>query len=361
MSGTVTWVGLDVHARSTHAAAIDVLTGELRRARFDGGSEAVVQWLAGLSGPVRAVYEAGPTGFGLYRAAMAAGIEVAVIAPSKTPRASGDRVKTDRKDAELLARLAMAGQLSPVAVPSEFIEAVRHLARVREQVRRDLMRARHRVSKLMLVHGRVYAEGGTWTTRHRAWLARQQFSEPATELAFADLVAAVDGLTARKAALDERLSRLATDERMWPTVARLRCFRGIDTLTALALHLELGGDWERFGSPRRLFAWLGLTPSLDQSGESARQGAITKTGSVYARRLLVESALHYLRRPTIGVTLQNRQAGQPDHVLQIAWRAQHRLHRLHHRLRERGKPHNVATVAVARELSGFLWAAATAP
>ena len=116
------------------------------------------------------------------------------------------------------------------------------------------------------------------------------------------------------------------------------CFRGIDTLTALALHLELGGDWQRFGSPRPLFAWLGLTPSLEQSGESARQGAITKTGSVYARRLLVESAWHYAREPRIGVTLTSRQHGQPDHVLQIAWRAQHRLHRLHHRLRERGKP-----------------------
>jgi transposase len=242
LSGTVTWVGIDVHARSSHAAAIDVLTGELRRARFDGGSEAVVEWLSALQGPVRVVYEAGPTGFGLYRAARAAGIEVAVIAPSKTPRAAGDRVKTDRKDAELLARLAMAGQLSAVAVPSEFVEAVRHLARVREQVRRDLMRARHRVSKLLLVHGRVYDGGGTWTARHRTWLARQQFSQPAAELAFADLVAAVDGLTARKAALDERLSRLATDERLWPSVARLRCFRGIDTLTALALDLELGGD-----------------------------------------------------------------------------------------------------------------------
>jgi transposase len=132
-------------------------------------------------------------------------------------------------------------------------------------------------------------------------------------------------------------------------------------LTALCLHLELGGEWHRFRSPRRLFAWLGLTPSLDQSGESKSQGSITKTGSVYARRLLVEAAWHYARPPRIGVALRSRQGDQSDHILQIAWRAQHRLHRLHHRLRERGKPHNVATVAVARELAGFLWAAATAP
>jgi transposase len=141
----------------------------------------------------------------------------------------------------------------------------------------------------------------------------------------------------------------------------LRAFRGVDTLTALALHLELGGDWQRFRSPARLASWLGLTPSLEQSGESKSQGKITKTGSAIARRLLVEAAWHYLREPRIGATLQNRQAGQPDHVLQIAWRAQRRLHRTHQRLREREKPGNVTTVAVARELAGFLWAAATAP
>jgi transposase len=361
MNGTMTWVGLDVHARSTHASAIDVVTGELTRARFGAGSEEVVGWLVGLPGPARVVYEAGPTGFALYRAARAAGVEIEVIAPSKTARPSGDRVKNDRKDAELLARLAMAGQLTAVVVPSEFVEAARHLSRTREQVRGDLMSARHRVSKLLLAHGRVYDGTTTWNKTHRIWLGAQRFEQAPTELAFVDLIAAVDGLIARKDALDERLSRLATDERLWPTVARLRCFRGIDTLTALALHLELGGNWQRFSSPRKLFSWLGLTPSLEQSGQSQTQGSITKTGSTYARRLLVEAAWHYRRQPRTGATLANRQAGQPDHVLQIAGRAQHRLHRLHARLRERGKPHNVATVAIARELAGFLWAAATAP
>jgi len=297
----------------------------------------------------------------LFRAARAAGIAIEVIAPSKTERPSGDRVKNDRKDAELLARLAMAGQLTAVAVPPEFVEACRHLSRTREQVRGDLMSARHRVSKLLLAHGRVYDGTTTWNKPHRGWLGGQRFEQAPTELAFIDLLAAVDGLIARKDALDERLSRLATDDRLWPTVARLRCFRGVDTLTALVLHLELGGDWQRFASPRKLFSWLGLTPSLDQSGQSKTQGSITKTGSTYARRLLVEAAWHYARPPRIGATVANRQAGQPDHVLQIAWRAQHRLHRLHTRLRERGKPHNVATVAIARELAGFLWAAATAP
>lgn len=361
MTGTMTWVGLDVHARSTHGAAINTLTGELSRVRFGPGVEPVIGWLGELDGPVRAVYEAGPTGFGLARAAERAGISMQVCAPGKVPRARGDRVKTDRKDAELLARLLLAGQLKTVAVPADWVEACRHLARARENVRRDLGRARHRVSKLLLVEGRVYPEITTWNTKHRQWLARQQFAQPATELAFIDALAAVDGLTARRVALDERLSRIAEDDRLWPTVSRLRAFRGIDTLTALMLHLELAGDWQRFSSPRRLSAWLGLTPTLDQSGQSATYGSITKTGSAIARRLLVEAAWHYARPPRIGVTLRNRQTGQPDHVLQIAWRAQHRLHRVHHDLRQRGKPGNVATVAVARQLSGFLWAAATAP
>jgi transposase len=361
MNGTMTWVGLDVHARSTHAAAIDSLSGELRRARFGPGTEEVVDWLGELAAPLRAAYEAGPTGFGLMRAASAPGIEVQVVAPSKTPRAPGDRVKTDRKDAELLARLLLAGQLKAVTVPPEWLEAIRHLARTREAVRHDLMRARHRVSKLLLVHGRVYPGKTAWNQAHKRWLAQQAFEHEATELAFIDLLAAVDGLYARREVLDERLSRLAQDERLWPTVARLRAFRGIDTLTALMLQLELGGDWRRFSSPRKLSSWLGLTPSLQQSGESESQGSITKTGSGIARRLLVESAWHYAREPRIGATLANRQAGQPDHVLQIAWRAQTRLHRVGKRLRERGKPGNVATVAVARELAGFLWAAATAP
>ena len=360
MPGMVTYAGLDVHARSTHAAAIDVATGELVRVRFGPGVDEPVAWLQSLPGPVRACYEAGPTGFGLYRAAAAAGVAVEVIAPGKTPRGPSDRVKTDRKDAELLARLLLAGSLTPVVVPPVEVEAARELMRSHDACRRDLMTARHRVSKMLLRHGRVYPEFSTWTQAHRRWLAAQQFDEAASELVFADLLAAVDGLSARKEAIAERLSRLAGDDRWWPTVARLRCFKGVDTLTALALHLELGGDWERFTKASALSSWLGLTPSLQQSGESSRQGAITKTGSVFARRLLVESAWHYSRPPRIGATLKNRQQGQPDHVLQIANRAQQRIHRVHHRMRGRGKAHNVTVVACARELSCFLWAAATA-
>ena len=360
MAGTMTWVGLDVHARSTHGAAIDSMTGELTSLRFGPGVEAPVLWLQELRGPVRACYEAGPTGFGLYRAATAAGIAMQVIAPGKTPRGPSDRVKTDRKDAELLARLLLAGSLTRVVVPAPEVEAAREMTRAHDACRRDLMNARHRVSKMLLRHGRVYPKSTTWTVEHRRWLSVQQFDEPASDVVFADLIASVDGLIVRKQAMALQLSELVTDERWWPTVARLRAFRGIDTLTALSIHLELGGDWKRFEKASSLSAWLGLTPSLSQSGESSRQGSITKTGSMLARRLLVESAWHYSRPPRLGATLANRQVGQPEHVLAISNRAQQRLFKVSRQMKARGKPHNVTVVACARQLAGFLWAAATA-
>ena len=359
MIETMTWVGLDVHARSTHAAALDRESGELTRARFGVGTEGVVAWLQTLPQPVYGCYEAGPTGYALYRAARQAGLRVDVIAPSKTPRAAADRVKTDRKDAELLVRLLLAGSLTVVAVPSEGVEAARDLARAREQVRADLARVRHRVSKLLLRYGRIYDGGSTWTQAHRRWLAAQQFDHVPTELAYADALAAIDGLLARRGALDERLSLVAGEADHWPIVARLRCFRGIETLSALALHLEIG-DFARFQRPAQLASWLGLVPSLHQSGERETRGSITKTGSGFARRILVEAAWHYIRQPRIGASLHQRHFGQPDHILQIAWRAQQRLYRVHRRLRERDKPGNVAVVAAARELTCFLWAAAVA-
>ena len=360
MPATMTWVGLDVHARSTHAAAIDSMTGELSRMRFGPGVEGPLAWLGELPGPVRACYEAGPTGFGLYRAAVTAGIAMQVIAPGKTPRGPSDRVKSDRKDAELLARLLLAGSLTRVVVPPAEVEAAREMTRAHDACRRDLMNARHRVSKRLLRHGRVYPKPTAWTVEHRRWLAQQQLDEPASSMVFADLIAAVDGLSSRTAAIAHRLSELASDERWWPTVARLRAFRGIDTLTALSLHLELGADWQRFATAPALAAWLGLTPSLSQSGESSRQGSITKTGSMLARRLLVESAWHYMRAPRLGATLANRQAGQPDHILAISNHAQQRLFKVNRTMKARGKPHNVIAVACARQLTCFLWAAATA-
>jgi len=350
---------MDVHARSTHAAAINLFSGEIERMRFGAGVQAPVAWLSELPGPVHACYEAGPTGYGLYRAAVAAGLRMDVIAPGKTPRGRSDRVKTDRKDAELLARLLLAGQLATVKVPPAEVEAARELTRLHDQCRRDLMSTRQRLSKMLLRHGRVYPEATTWSQKHRHWLGTQHFDEAMSELVYLNLLAQVDALTSRKLQTAAQIAELATDERWWPTVARLRCFRAVDTLTALSIHLELGADWARFEKAQNLGAWLGLTPSLNQSGESKSQGSITKTGSTLARRLLVESALHYGPKPAVGATLKARQDGQPEQVLQIANKAQHRLHHVYHQMKARGKAHHVVTVAVARELSCFLWTAAT--
>jgi transposase len=258
-----------------------------------------------------------------------------------------------------LARLLIAGQLTPVTVSPAGVEAARELTRLHDACRRDLMTVRHRVSKMLLRHGRVYPKPTTCKRDHRRWLAGQRFPEPTSELVYLDLLARVDMLTARKLQLHEQVVQLAGDQRWWPTVARLRAFRAIDTLTALSIHLELGGDWGRFAKPHRLGAWLGLTPALTQSGQSSVSGSITKTGSSLARRLLVEAAWHYGPPPHIGPVLQARQAGQPEQILAISTKAQRRLHRVYQNMKARGKPHGVITVAVARELSCFLWAAAT--
>jgi transposase len=293
----MTWAAIDVHARSTYAASLDVMTGELTRRRFDTRRGGTGRGVAGRApGPVRACYEAGPTGFGLYRAAGAAGIDCQVIAPSKTPRPSGDRNKSDRRDTDLLLRQLMAGALTPAAVPSATLEAARDLARAREQIRADLMRCRHRLSKLVR-HGRVW-DRKAWTQAHRRWLSAQSFEQVNTELAFVDNLAACDGLTARKDALDERLSHIATDPEFWPLVSRLRAFRGIDTLSALILVLEIA-DFTRFQRAVQLGSWLGLVPSREQSGETDRHGSITNTGSRYARRILVEASWHYARPPSV--------------------------------------------------------------
>jgi len=288
-----------------------------------------------------------------------AGVRCEVIAPSKTPRAGGEKVKNDRKDAEHLLRQLMAGALTPITVPTPSAEAARDLARAREQVRGDLMRCRHRLSKLLLRHGRVW-DASTWTQAHLRWLGSQRFDQVNTELAYIDAMSACEGLLARRGALDERLSHVAREDEFWPLVSRLRAFRGIDTLSALIIALEVG-DFHRFDRAVQLGSWLGLVPSRHQSGESDTHGPITKTGSRYARRILVEAAWHYLRTPRIGQKLAARHDGLPDHVLQIAWRAQHRLHRVHRRLRAHKKPPNVVNVACARELACFMWAAATAP
>jgi transposase len=287
------------------------------------------------------------------------GVSCLVCAPGKIPRAAGDRVKTDRRDAEHLVRLLLAGKLHAVRVPGPAEEALRDWVRAREDVRVDLMRARHRVSKLLLRHG-IRFEDRAWTERHARWLATVELEHQAAQATLLDYRGAVDALMHRRAQLEREIA-LAVPASGWaPLVARLRCLRGIDTLSAVGLCCEIG-DFARFARAGQLMSFVGLVPSEDSTGERRRLGSITKTGSGHARRLLVEAAWHYRRPPRKGDVLRRRQAGQPAHVVAISWQAQQRLHRTWQRLdTERGKRRTIVAVAVARELAGFCCAAANA-
>jgi transposase len=350
------WVGLDVHARSVVAGVLDAGSGELRTVKVPPGSAETVAWLRGLPGPVRVAYEAGPTGYVLARACAAAGIVCVIAAPSKIPRAPGDRVKTDRRDAERLARLLRLGELVAVRVPEPHEEAARDLVRAREDVRGDLMRARHRLSKLLLRNGLVY-DASAWTLAHDAWLRRQRLESRPLALTFEECYSAVFQAKARRDALDAAIAELAAEPPFAEIVGRLCCLRGVSTLTALGLTVELG-DWTRF-QPQSLGPFLGLTPSEDSSGQRRRLGSITKTGNTHARRLLVEAAWHQRRDLRPSVTLERRRQGQPAAVRARADQSARRLHARWHALEDRGKRRTIVAVAVARELAGHCWALAT--
>jgi transposase len=354
--GEGSWVGLDVHARSVVAGVLDAGSGELRTLRLPGGYEQTVAWLGQLPAPVRVAYEAGPTGYGLARACAGVGITCTVAAPSRITRAAADKVKTDRRDAERLARLLRLGELVAVRVPEPHEEAARDLVRAREDARGDLMRARHRLSKLLLRHGIVY-DATAWTVAHDRWLRGQTFSSRPFALAFDDYYGAMLQTKTRRDALDQAIAELATEPPFAAIVGRLVCLRGISTLTALGLTVELG-DWTRF-KPESLGPFLGLTPSEDSSGQKRRLGAITKTGNSHARRLLVEAAWHQRRPLRPSVTLEKRRGSQPAAVRARADRSARRLNQRWHALESRGKRRTIVAVAVARELAAHCWALAT--
>ena len=355
MTKARTLVGLDVHATKIVAAVLDAESGELRTFRMNGDAGEAAGFCAGLPRPVRVAYEAGPTGYGLARELAKRGVECVVAAPSKIPRASGDRVKTDVRDAELLVRLLLAGNLHAVRVPGAEEEALRDLVRARESVRVDLMRCRHRLSKLLLRHGIRFDDGPAWTQRHRDWLARVALEWPAAQATLLDCQGAIDALCHRRDALEREVIVLLPGCPWREQVGRLRCLRGVDTLTAVGLCAEVG-DFERFARAEQLMSYVGLVPSESTTGQQRRLGSITKTGSAHARRLLIEAAWHYRPRPRIGKALTDRQNGQPAEAVAIAWSAQQRLHRTWTRLEQRAKRRTIIAVAAARELAGFCWA-----
>ena len=348
-------VGLDVHATKVVAAVLDAETGQLQVFAMSGENARVAEFCAALPRPVRAAYEAGPTGYGLARELVKRGVECVVAAPSKIPRASGDRVKTDRRDAEHLVRLLLAGKLHTVRVPGAEEEALRDLVRARESARMDLMRSRHRLSKLLLRHGIRFEDGNAWTDRHREWLSAIVLEWPAAQTTLLDLRGAIDALTHRRDQLEREIIGLLPSCPWRVQVGRLRCLRGVDTLTAVGLCAEIG-DFERFAKAGQLMSYVGLVPSESTTGQQRRLGQITKTGSGHPRRLLVEAAWHYRPRPRLGKTLTDRQDGQPVKAIAIAWSAQQRLYRTWTRLEARNKRRTLIAVAAARELAGFCWA-----
>jgi len=355
MAKARTVVGLDVHATKIVAAVLDAEAGQLQRFGMSGESTTAAAFCAGLPRPVRVAYEAGPTGYGLARELSRRWVECVVAAPSKIPRASGDRVKTDRRDAEHLVRLLFAGKLHAVRVPGPEEEALRDLVRAREAVRLDLMRSRHRLSKLLLRHGIRFDDGKAWTDRHRQWLATITLPWPAAQATMLDVRGAIDALTHRREQLQREIVGMLPASPWVVQVGRLRCLRGVDTLTAVGLCAEIG-DFERFARAEQLMSYVGLVPCESTTGQQRRLGSITKTGSEHARRLLVEAAWHYRPRPKIGKALGDRQDGQPAHAIAIAWSAQQRLHRTWKRLEQRAKRRTIIAAAAARELAGFAWA-----
>lgn len=351
-----TSIGLDVHARSVVGCGLDGDTGEVFERRLCPDHREVLEWVAGLPAPVAVTYEAGPTGFALARALIGAGIDCVVAAPSKLIRPAGDRVKTDARDAVHLARLLHLGQIVAVTIPSVEQEAARDLVRAREDVRGDLMTARHRLSKLLLRQGIVYSGGKTWIREHERWLRRQRFDSAALQLAYDTAFDAMLATVARRERLDTAIAEMAADSQFTAVVTRLGCLRGVSTLTAFGLAVEIG-DWSRL-TGRSIGAYLGLVPSEYSSGATRTQGGVTKTGNGHARRLLVEAAWHHRGPYRASAVLRRRWDAASPAARARGQAGNRRLHERWMRFDERKKRSVVANAAIARELAGWCWSLA---
>jgi len=355
-----THIGLDVHKETIAVAVLRAGTVECDERVIPNTPEALRKLLSRYPDRslLRTCYEAGPTGYDTQRLITSLGIACDVIAPSLIPRRSGVRVKTDRTDARNLARLHRAGELVAVRVPTPAEEALRDLVRAREDLKNDRRIARQRIRSFLLRYGKRYpAPGSRWSFRFEVWMRALRFDEPASQAAFDHLVGAYFVRDSQLGAVDAQITELALLEPLAEPVARLRAFRGIDTLTAVTLLTETC-DFRRFATAGSYMAFTGLTPSEHSSGASRHQGSITKSGNAHIRRVLVEAAWAYRYAPAVRGKLRARQIGQPPEVVAYSWAAQCRLHGTYRRLAAKKGP-NKAVVAVARELAGFVWGAMT--
>lgn len=358
MENSTTVVGLDVSKEWVAAATLSPRSQrptETMKLAYDGPVIARFVRRVAAKGPVTFVYEAGPCGYDLHRQITALGHRCVVIAPALTPIRPGDRVKTDRRDAEKLARFYRAGELTEIRVPTSEEEAARDLVRAREAGLEDRLSAYHRLLKFLLRLGRVYREGKSWSYAHRAWLRSQRFDHPSGQLTYEAYVRALEEAEARLAVLNQQVLDLAEDARYATAVSYLRCLRGLDTLGALTLLTEII-DFRRFQKARAVMGYTGMVPSEHTTSFDPRRGRITKTGNAHVRRILVEAAWNYRRKTVLSQVLANRRKGCPPEVVRIAKKAEDRLHRKFWRLVQKGLPTNKAAVAVARELAGFAWA-----
>lgn len=356
------FIGIDT-AKLRNAVAIAEAgrRGEVRYLGEVDTSEAATRKLvAGLAAKYRKLtfcYEAGPTGYGLQRLIESLGHTCLVVAPSLIPKKSGERVKTNRRDAEALARLLRAGELTAVWVPDSRHEAMRELTRARHQSKQDLTRKRQQISSMLLRLGRCYPGLKTWTARHRSWLAHVKLDHPEQRFVLEELLAAERQASERIARLEQAMREALADWRLQPIVPALMAMRGIDLIAAVTILAEIG-DLSRFETPRQLMAYLGLVPSERSTGESVRRGSITKTGNGRARRVLVEAAWAYRHPPRVGYEKQALVAAAPRPAREIAWKAQVRLCRRFRALSRKGKRSTVVATAIARELAAFVWAIA---
>jgi len=359
MSASVIYVGMDVHKDSIVVAVAREGREPAENWKTlpnDGVKlRKALKSLTKNGEVLRVCYEAGPTGFGLYRKLREAGIDCIVVAPSLVPGKAGDRVKTDRRDASKLAHFLRSGDLTEVHVPDQAVEAIRDLERARDDAKCAERAARHQLSKFLLRNDRRYEAGRAWTVRHMNWVRTQKFAYPAQQRVLEDYVKAVEDLAERVERLTKHMQQLVESTVLAPLVKALQAFRGISLVSAVTIAAEVD-DLKRFPTPQRFMSYVGLVPSEDSTGQRRKQGRITRCGNAHLRRIVVEAAWHYRHFPKMSKELRRRNQGVAEGVRQIAWKAQKRLNERMFHLLQAGKNAQKAVIAMARELAGFIWA-----